>query len=432
MLLEKLQKNLELLKKKNLFLDKDIIIFGANAPATVTIDFLERHNIQVKAVIDNNTLLHGKNFFDIIINSPEKILEKFKSRALILIASRYYEEMKQQVEKMGYEGDLHILQTLDLSENVSYDTSLEKFDEMSKGVNEGLAVFERIQAKYNNPTIVMAPVRPNGDVYMISSYLPSYIQENKKSSKNDVILTVIGDSCEAVAKLFDIEFVEKLTIDESNNLAAYAAFLPQKIKVVGPYASHLELYPNMDGYKGLNFVDEVKYGLLGLKEKNSNVFPRNEYRKTVVKKIFEKYELEESNTVILAPYSNSIPRIKFDTWEKIANILKDKGYVVCTNCGTPFEQPIKGTKAVNFSFRDAVAVTESAGYLIAYRSGFCDIIANSKCKKVIVYPHHFAGTISLKEFYGMKGELYRPENLIEVEHNFATTEELVAEIIKNF
>lgn len=431
-LLQQLLDMLVSLLEEGKFHNRYIVIFGANAPGTVSINFLEKHHIQVNAVVDNNVLLHGKQFLEIMISSPEDTLTNYKDDALILIASRYYDEMKQQLEQMGYKEQVHIYQMLNLSENVKFDTSIEAYQNAEQMVRSGLAVYQRLQDKYGDATIVMAPVRPNGDVYMICSYLDAFVRQMEKTRDPTVVLTVIGNSCEATAQLFNMKHIEKLTWDESDQLAAYANFLPEKIKVINPFLSHLEVYSYMGGYKGLTFLDVMKHGLLGLLQEHTIVRPKHEYRESLVQEIFETYGLEESNTVILAPYANSIPQIKWDTWERVAEYLKNQNYTVCTNCGTSAEKPIKGTKPVMFSFRDAVAVTEKAGYLIAYRSGFCDIVADSKCKKIIVYPDHFTGLSSLRDFYGMEDEIYRQENLIQIEHTFTTTNELAAEIVKNF
>ncbi|WP_246061891.1 hypothetical protein [Paenibacillus oralis] len=432
MLLQKLLDMLVALMEKGIFDNRYIVIFGANAPGTVMINYLEKQNIKVDAVIDNNTLLHGKHFMEISISSPEEVLSNFKENALIMIASKYYDEMKQQLEQMGYKNQIHILQMLNLSGNVKFDTSIDAFQNAKETVKCGLSVYQRIKKKYGDTIIVMAPVRPNGDVYIIASYLDAYAKKMSSTSNKPIVLTVIGNACEASAKLFNIEHIEKLSWDESAQLAAYANFLPHKIKVINPYISHLETYQYIDGYRGLTFLDIMKHGLLGLTPEDTIVRPEHEYRGEVVQEVFDKYELREHNTVILAPYANSIPQIRWDLWEKVAEHLKNKNYIVCTNCGTKEEKPVRGTKPVMFSFRDAVAVIEKAGYLIAYRSGFCDIVAQSKCKKIIVYPHHFSGLSSLRDFFGMEHELYRQEELIQIEHTFATTDELVDEIVKHF
>lgn len=414
------------------FDQKYIVVFGANATGSSMINYLKEQDIVVDAVIDNNPLLHLKQFLEIEVSSPENILIPFKSNAFILIASKYYEEMKLQLEFMGYKENEHIIRVVNLNKYAKFDLSEETFDEARQRVRRGLGIFQGIQRKYGESTVVMSPVRPNGDVYMMCSYLQAYIEKLKVGSAQNIVVTVIGNSCESTAELFDINHIENLSKEESSDLAAYANFNADRIKVINPYFSHLELYNYVDGYKGIRFLDVIKHGLLGLKPADAISKPKHEHRVDIVQQVFDEYGLEENNTVILAPYANSIPQIKRDIWEKIAKKLKSKNYVVCTNCGTKEERPIKGTKPVMFSFRDAVAVTEKAGYLVAYRSGFCEIIADSSCKKIVVYPDHNIGLINLINFFGMDHEMYRQENLIQIEHSFSTSDELVEAIVEHF
>jgi len=429
-LLVELIGNLDTLLQKNILKDKFITIFGANAPATTIFNYLEKHDISVSAVVDNNDQLVDKNFMGLKVTSPEYVLKAYKEEAIILIASKYYEEMKLQLEGMGYEENRHLLKVLNLNENIKFDTSVETFQHHREKVQQGLLVYKEIRKKHGECILIMCPVRPTGDVYMICSYLNAY---HNKFKNNKIVFTVIGNVCESVANLFNISNIEKLTGEQSDYLAAYAHFLPDKIKVINPYTSHLELFDNMDGFNGIDFLDNIKYGLLGLTNNDGIVRPREHvHNKEVVCKLFEDYGLEDNNTVILAPYAHSIPQIKWDIWEKLTYELIAKNYVVVTNCGNESEKPIKGTKPIYFSFQDAVAVTEKAGFLIAYRSGFCEIIAQSNCKKVVIYPDHSVGFDSIRNFFGMEHELYRQEGLIQLEHSYDTTDELLGIIMDQF
>lgn len=422
--------SMKALVQSNVFNKRFVVIFGANATGSTLINYLRDCSIQVDAVIDNNAQLHHKYFLEILITSPQESLGIFRENSLILIASKYYEEMKLQLEQYGYKEHEHIIQVLNLNKHARFNLSIETFEAAEQRVMAGYQVYKNLKQNYGDAQIVMVPVRPNGDVYMLCSYLKAYQERLPQSTQ--IVVTVIGNACEAVARLFKIKNLEKLTKEENDQLVAFANFFPDKIKVINPYTSHLELYQNMDGYNGLTFLDELKYGLLDLKHEDRATTPNHNYRTAIVEEIFQQYGLIEHQTVILAPYANSIPQIKLDFWEKIVVELQHRGYIVCTNCGTDEEQAIRGSLPVRFSFQDAVAVTERAGYLIAYRSGFCEIVADSKCKKVIVYPHHYIGHNTLRNFFGLDHEMYRQEGLIQIEHIFESTDELVERVLENF
>ena len=86
----------------------------------------------------------------------------------------------------------------------------------------------------------------------------------------------------------------------------------------------------------------------------------------------------------------------------IAEKLKNRGYVVCTNCGSPAELPINGTIPLRFGFDISVPVLEKCGYFVGIRSGFCDIISSADCKKIIVYqPYLFWGSGTNYDYFSL-------------------------------
>lgn len=107
---------------------------------------------------------------------------------------------------------------------------------------------------------------------------------------------------------------------------------------------------------------------------------------------FEKHSLLYNKTVILAPFSNSqsiISRGKenIELFTMIANLLKKKGYCVCTNVDQKNPNPIEGTIPVHPSLDIIIPFCTFAGNLIAFRSGFCDIAAYSKARMFILFPN---------------------------------------------
>lgn len=420
---------LERFIKKEDFLNRKIIIFGANAPGTIIINYLEQRGVNVEAVIDNNSNAQGKLFMDIPIQSPNTVLSNFQRDFLILISSRYYEEMKKQLEQLGYIENKHFIKTIELSNSIKFSLDNQTFENAVNQMYKGFEVYNSIKQKFNIKYIVMVPVRPNGDVYIVCSYLREFAKKlNVKI--NEIVLTVIGGACFQVAKLFDIPNIENLSLEDSNNLAAFSYINSGEIKLINPYFSHLTHYSDFDGYKGINFVDDIKLGIMDLNENTEPYFPsRKEFDENEVDDFFIKNELEENNTVILAPYANSIPQIKWDFWVKIYNQLEKLGFNVCTNCGTPHEKPIGESKSVFFKFKDAAEICNKAGYVISYRSGFCDVIANSNAKRVVIYPDHATGLSGLHEVFEMKDKIYNQNNLYEVVHSYENTDLLLDNVI---
>lgn len=411
-----------------LYQNRYIVIFGANAPGTIIINQLEQYGINVSSVIDNNEKSHGKLFMDIMIEDPEQVLGSFRDDALILISSRYYEEMKKQLELMGYEENRHIVKTIELSNSIKFSLTDETFNLAISNIERGLQVYNRIQEKHNAKLIIMVPVRPNGDVYIICSYIRAFAKK-LNVPLNNLVLTVIGSACYKVAELFNLPNVEKLTWDDSDCLATLGHIWNDEIRIMNPYFSHLSKFPNIEGYKGINFVDDIKLGLMDLEEKAIPYYPEQHISAREIDKFFEENGLRKNKTVILAPYANSIPQIRWEFWEKLVEELLSLDFDVCTNCGTSNEKPLAGTKSIFFEFKDAVDICNNAGYVIAYRSGFCDIIANSKCKRIVIYPDHTTGLSGLHEVFEMKDPIYNQYNLFELVHSYEKTENLIKKVI---
>ena len=124
----------------------------------------------------------------------------------------------------------------------------------------------------------------------------------------------------------------------------------------------------------------------------------------LLQKLFEKNGLTKGKTVVLAPFSNTLLDLPQDFWSDITKSLLEKGYSVCTNCGSDTELPIEGTTKIFVPLDQAPQFVNYAGYFVGVRSGFCDIISGSTAKKVILYykKNRFYHA-SAYEYFNLKG-----------------------------
>jgi len=413
---------------KQLLNQKRIFIFGANASGSIIANDLLERGIAIDHILDNNLSLDGSFFLEIRVSKPEKILLPYQEQAIILIASRYYDEMKKQLELLGYVENEHIFKVVDLNRNSEFNLSTDTMNKYTSIVQKGIQVYDRLRAKYNSDLVMMSPVKPNGDIYIICSYLNHFITQ--KFNGNRFVFTVVGKSCELTAKMFNIDNIELISMDDNDALVALANFYPDKIRVLNPYHNFQEIYHHLDGYKGLTFVEEVKHGLLGLRKEVQPEYPNKKISEERLHEICDKYGIVEGKSIIIAPYANSIPLIRESFWEKLVISLLGKGYNVFTNCGTPDEKPINGTNRVFYEFNEAVAVSEFAGTVISYRSGFSEIIATSLCKKIIIYPDHVKGLSTIRELFGMEDAIYEQDNLYQITNTYSSTDFLLEEVLK--
>src|SRR5690606_29798081 len=151
------------------------------------------------------------------------------------------------------------------------------------------------------------PVKPNGDTYMICSYLNSFIQ--KHYNGQSYVLTVVGKSCQLTAKLFNIENIELIDNQDNIALMTLANFYPDRIHIFSPYYKHQEVYHYLDGYKGLTFIEEIKHGLMGLSKNTEPQLPNTQISDNRLIELCKRYGVKKGNSVIIAPYANSVPLI---------------------------------------------------------------------------------------------------------------------------
>lgn len=132
-----LLENLDKLITSGVFASKKIVLFGLNTSSYTMQKYLQKRGFTICAYIDNNDkkvleiqeLLYSilqrhtnptsyeqlKNTF-IPAYKPSELLMPFQNDYIILIASKYYPSMCQQLQHMGYKENIHIFRTVDFYE----------------------------------------------------------------------------------------------------------------------------------------------------------------------------------------------------------------------------------------------------------------------------------------------------------------------------
>lgn len=98
--------NMDKLHNAGSFIGKQIVLFGRNASSLGMYDFLTEKGIQNIVFIDNDTRKHDTL-------RPDEFLVPYRDDVVILIASKYYDEMCRQLESMGYTEGKQIIKTVD-------------------------------------------------------------------------------------------------------------------------------------------------------------------------------------------------------------------------------------------------------------------------------------------------------------------------------
>lgn len=237
-----------------------------------------------------------------------------------------------------------------------------------------------------------------GDYYLCGCLLPAWLEQER--IQHFVFLTP-NKAEKKVLQLFPVLRGHVRTLPDGSeyyHLLLFRAF-------VGPshcrffYLHHQQPFPTNDGlnisngalqgFRGLNMLDFYLASGFCLPESTALVPPEFEENKVQLRKWFDEYHLLPGKTVLLAPYSTGLEEYlpPISLWEEIARLLRDRGYCVCTNCFGK-EQPVLGTVAISVPFAQIVPFLNEAGGFIGIRSGLCDIISTSICKKAILHTYN--------------------------------------------
>lgn len=398
-----MKNNLEKLYHTGTFINKFIVIFGSNEPAERMAEWLFEHEIIPAAMIDNNEKKQGLSFKGISITAPQDTLGKMHDNAAVLIASKYFNEMQQQLEAMGYQTEKHIYKIVDMTKGSSYSLTEETFTNKEKDIYLGWELYTKIREKHGeNARIFVCPFPALGDVYLVGRYLKMYCEKQQISS---YVVIVTGGVFLKVLDLFDIQNAEKLSQKECDLLTQCLIFCGLKecnaeiLHQRFPYTTGIGILGN---YKGLCFNDHFKYTIFGMCENEVGKLPKRQGDQEYIDNYFEMNGLTKGKTVIIAPYANTSSSLSPALWIKIAREYSDKGYIVCTNSSGEEEPAIEGTKAIFFPLSAAIPIVEAAGIFIGLRSGLCDVISSARAKKVILYPDRIYQGGRYIDFYNLK------------------------------
>lgn len=121
---------------------RNIILFGINTSSNVVRKYLNKNGLVVSAYIDNNlskleqereqqSLYNHLNSSTsaIPVFTPKEMKENYEKDVAILITSKYYPEMKLQLESLGYQENIHFYQNIDVN-NLEKYVDFSDLDEM--------------------------------------------------------------------------------------------------------------------------------------------------------------------------------------------------------------------------------------------------------------------------------------------------------------
>lgn len=238
-----------------------------------------------------------------------------------------------------------------------------------------------------------------GDTYFVCALA----KEISRVNQDLAIVAIAKQQHQDIPALFSDSITRTVTFQSRQivNSAAFARQLaPGKLFFAHPSVNFCNGKIDLVGYKQFNLLDSYRF-TFKLDEAAALSSPTisQEIRKSAKKKMTD-YGLPPAKTVILAPDSSSTPNLTNirtdadDFWYLVAQKLAAQGYTVTllTNRNDSFLPQIP---RIEFPLREAIPLAEMCGWVIAARSGLCDLLATAKTKLTILYPEHkwYSGTV---------------------------------------
>lgn len=429
--LKELDKKIKKLYSKDTFKDKRVVIFGAAAVAKVIKNSLLEYGIKVNGIIDNDMKKIGKECLGLEVKKPDELLRVDISNVVIIIYSVFHKDMEYQLLKLGFQKQ----QILNVSSKYFLsDESLRYYLNYSLNILLGNKYYKQIKKKYpENRSIFICPYTGTGDVYLIGLYFYQYL---KMENINNYVFIVVNNACKRVAQIFKIKNIEVMAPKVVGKIIGARLFTEKLNSITILNDSWASVYTNtiqwIRGYKGLNFNKMFRNFVFGFSDDVVYKKPEYETDQKEVHKFFTDYNLLPEKTVVLSPYSNTLFELPEQIWEEITLLFQNKGFTVCTNsCGAK-EPPIKGTIPVFFPLTHAKLILDMAGFFIGVRSGLCDVISDSSCKKVIFYEKDgFFYQSSTFEYFSLR-KMNLCNDALEIEYKYSDDRFELIELVRNY
>ena len=363
--------------------DKNIFLFGHCNATLELIDLLETKGINATAILDNSNAKQGQKYKGAVVVFPNQILTMAgtnpETDSVVLITSRFYASMLQQLRELGYEGPVR--KVIDYNTYAEYSLSEDTITRMKARERHGAELLEELSQKYSKHFKVFCPFNALGDIYFMISYWPAYA---KKRNVDYVVFCVLNSVLADVIHMFGDYLVEVYVQKELDAMIQSAIYTQDENCFIAhqdrPYVVNLTkaLY-----IKRIPLEQIYCCGVYGLPANTRPVKPNA--NKHVYKDI---QSIPDGNAVVFSPYAKSVTAIDQKVWEDAVNYYVGAGYKCYTNV-IGDEKALEGTEAISPSLLELRSVVERAGTFIGIRSGLCDILREANAKKIALYPDYY-------------------------------------------
>ena len=390
--------------------DKKIFLFGHCNATLELIDFLETKGLMTTGILDNSEVKQGQVYKGAVVVYPQKILDlagdNQATDSVVLITSRFYASMLQQLRELGYDGPVR--KVIDYNTYAEYSLSDDTITRMKARESHGEELLNQLSEKYDKHFKVFCPFNALGDIYFMISYWPAFA---KKRNIDFVVFCVTNPALADVIHMFGDYFVEVYEQKELDSMIQAVIYSQAEDCFIAhqdrPYVVNLTkaLY-----IKRIPLEQIYCCGVYGLSMETRPVKPNAN------KHLYSKIDsIPKGEAVIFAPYAKSVTAIDQKIWEDAVNYYREAGYACFTNV-IGDEVPLVGTEAISPSLLEIRSVVEQAGTFIGIRSGLCDILREADAKKIALYPDYNYCDTKWKSI-----EMY---HIDQFDYNLVATEEI--------
>ncbi len=370
--------------------DAQLYAFGHTAATEQMRRRLGRYDITLTGILDNNSAKQGSSLHGVPIIAPSAIIDAGVP-SVVLIASRFHSEMRQQLLNLRYAGEIIRVGT----------ASIEADAPSGRDRDRGARLLDQIRIAHPDRHLVVCPFGALGDVYWALAYFPAFAAGRRLAP---AVVIVVGEGCRQVARLFGHEDVYSLTQVEMDDLVdavvdegARDATIAHHDRPHGDGAPVRALderfVPFTDMYRDL--VYKLPAG--SLPQAPSRDVPAQADPSWAS-------EIPRGRAVLLTPHAKSVVPVPWSFWEQTAERHLSQGDVVATVVHGD-EDPVPGTPALEIPIPEMLDAVEHAGTFIGLRSGLCDVVHTARARKVHVFPdaHYSTTPYKVADFFALPG-----------------------------
>ena len=374
--------------------DVALYAFGHTAATEQIRRQLGRNDITLAGILDNNPVKQGSSLRGVPVIPPSAITDVIVP-SVVLIASRFHSEMRQQLVDLGYAGEIIRVGTLSIGTDAASGSDTRR----------GARLLDRLRVAHPDRHLVVCPFGALGDVYWALAYLPAFAAAGRWL--RPAVVVVVGQGCRQVARLFGHEDVHSLSQPEMDDLVGAVVDGGAQDATI---AHHDRPYGDGAPVRALEhrfvaFTDMYRDLVYTLSPQTAQHAPKRDVlRQAGQANPSWASEIPRGRAVLMAPYAKSVVPVPWSFWEHIAERHVSQGDVVATVVHGD-EDPVPGTLALEIPIPELLDAVEHAGTFISLRSGLCDVVHTARARKVHVFPdaHYSTTPYKVADFFALPG-----------------------------